>query len=416
MIFGKKADPGPKTYVYIARNDLDEVVEGELKALEENAAVIQLGRMGMEPISILEKGESILEKDINFFESVPPMAIYNFTRQLSVMMKAAVPLVDALESMQSSDMNPMLKKATDKIIGDVSSGFSLSQAMSKHPRVFNEMFVNIIKAGESAGVLDEVMYQLADFISHDLKLRMGITQAIRYPMIVIGITLAVGVYAVTFILPRFSSLFSSTRIALPLPTRILLGLDVFIKANYSYIIFGIFAFLTAFLLIIRTERGRYHWHKFLLSAPIIGPILTKMAISRFCHVLETLDRTGVPILSALQIAGNTVGNAFILDRVKNIHLDVEMGKQIAKSLNIHAADVFPAHVLKMISVGEDAGALDDMLKEIGDMTDEETKDHVLRLTATLEPLITVFMGIMILTLSLAIFLPIWDMYEALASG
>ena len=141
-----------------------------------------------------------------------------------------------------------------------------------------------------------------------------------------------------------------------------------------------------------------------------------MAISRFCHVLETLDRTGVPILSALQIAGNTVGNAFILDRVKNIHLDVEMGKQIAKSLNIHAADVFPAHVLKMISVGEDAGALDDMLKEIGDMTDEETKDHVLRLTATLEPLITVFMGIMILTLSLAIFLPIWDMYEALASG
>ena len=416
MIFGKKADPGPKTYVYIARNDLDEVVEGELKALEENAAVIQLGRMGMEPISILEKGESILEKDINLFESVPPMAIYNFTRQLSVMMKAAVPLVDALESMQSPDMNPMLKKATDKIIGDVSAGFSLSQAMSKHPRVFNEMFVNIIKAGESAGVLDEVMYQLADFISHDLKLRMGITQAIRYPMIVIGITLAVGVYAVTFILPRFSSLFSSTRIALPLPTRILLGLDVFIKANYSYIIFGIFAFLTAFLLIIRTERGRYHWHKFLLSAPIIGPILTKMAISRFCHVLETLDRTGVPILSALQIAGNTVGNAFILDRVKNIHLDVEMGKQIAKSLNIHAADVFPAHVLKMISVGEDAGALDDMLKEIGDMTDEETKDHVLRLTATLEPLITVFMGIMILTLSLAIFLPIWDMYEALASG
>ena len=416
MIFGKKADPGPKTYVYIARNDLDEVVEGELKALEENAAAIHLGRMGMEPISILEKGESILEKDINLFESVPPMAIYNFTRQLSVMMKAAVPLVDALESMQSPDMNPMLKKATDKIIGDVSAGFSLSQAMSKHPRVFNEMFVNIIKAGESAGVLDEVMYQLADFISHDLKLRMGITQAIRYPMIVIGITLAVGVYAVTFILPRFSSLFSSTRIALPLPTRILLGLDVFIKANYSYIIFGIFAFLTAFLLIIRTERGRYHWHKFLLSAPIIGPILTKMAISRFCHVLETLDRTGVPILSALQIAGNTVGNAFILDRVKNIHLDVEMGKQIAKSLNIHAADVFPAHVLKMISVGEDAGALDDMLKEIGDMTDEETKDHVLRLTATLEPLITVFMGIMILTLSLAIFLPIWDMYEALASG
>ena len=416
MIFGKKTDTGPKTYTYIVKNDLDEVVQGELRALNEDTAALQLERMGMEPISILVKGESILDMQVGFFEKVPPMAIYNFTRQLSVMMKAAVPLVEALHSMQSPLMNPMLNRAINKIIDDVSAGFSLSLAMAKHPRVFNEMFVNIIKAGESAGVLDEVMYQLADFISHDLKLRMGITQAIRYPMIVIGITLAVGVYAVTFILPRFSALFSSTRIALPLPTRMLLGLDVFIKNNYALLIFGIFAFLTAFLLIIRTEKGRYQWHKFLLSAPIIGPILTKMAISRFCHVLETLDRTGVPILSALQIAGNTVGNAFILERVKNIHVDVEMGKQIAKSLQHHAADVFPAHVLKMISVGEDAGALDDMLKEIGDMTDEETKDHVLRLTATLEPLITVFMGIMILTLALAIFLPIWDMYEALAKG
>ncbi len=416
MIFGKKTDTGPKTYTYIAKNEVEEVIQGEVRALGENAASLQLERMGMEPISILEKGESILEMQLNFFEKVPPMAIYNFTRQLSVMMKAAVPLVDALESMQSPQMAPMLKTAIDKIINDVSAGFSLSQAMAKHPRVFNEMFVNIIKAGESAGVLDEVMYQLADFISHDLKLRMGITQAIRYPMIVIGITLAVGVYAVTFILPRFSALFGSTRIALPLPTRMLLGLDIFIKNNYALLIFGIFAFLTAFLLIIRTERGRYHWHKFLLGAPIIGPILTKMAISRFCHVLETLDRTGVPILSALKIAGNTVGNAFILERVKNIHVDVEMGKQIAKSLNTHAADVFPAHVLKMISVGEDAGAMDDMLKEIGDMIDEETKDHVLRLTATLEPLITVVMGVFILILALAIFLPIWDMYEALSKS
>jgi len=416
MIFGKKANTGPRTFTYIAKNDLDEVVQGELRALGENAAAVQLERMGMEPVSILEKGESILDKDFDFFEKVPPMAIYNFTRQLSVMMKAAVPLVDALHSMQSPQMNPMLKKAIDNIIEQVSAGSSLSEAMAKHPRVFNEMFVNIIRAGESAGVLDEVMYQLADFISHDLKLRMGITQAIRYPMIVIGITLTVGVYAVTFILPRFSALFSSTRIALPLPTRILLGMDVFIKAYYGWLIFGIAAFVIAFIYIIRTEPGRYQWHKFLLWSPIIGPILTKMSISRFCHVLETLDRTGVPILSALQIAGNTVGNAFILRRINNIHVDVEMGKKVAESLHRHVADVFPAHVLKMISVGEDAGALDDMLKEIGDMTDEETKDHVLRLTATLEPLITVFMGIMILTLSLAIFLPIWDMYEALAKG
>ena len=144
MSFGKKADTGPRTFTYIAKNDLDEVVQGELRALGENAAAVQLERKGMEPVSILEKGESILDKDFDFFEKVPPMAIYNFTRQLSVMMKAAVPLVDALHSMQSPQMNPMLKKAIDNIIEQVSAGSSLSDAMAKHPRVFNEMFVNII--------------------------------------------------------------------------------------------------------------------------------------------------------------------------------------------------------------------------------------------------------------------------------
>ena len=404
------------SWSYIATNPSTGVVRGELRAVGQDSALIQLERMGLDPISVSEKKQSILDMQVTLFEKVPPADIYNFTRQLSVMLKAGVPLVDALDSVHSDDTNPLLNRTLDSIIDDVNSGLSLSRAMEKHPKVFDNMFTNIVRAGESAGVLDKVMFQLADFIAHDLKLRMGITQAIRYPSIVIGITMLVGVFAVTYILPRFSTLFSSTRIELPLPTRILLGIDQFINDNWGGIIFFILFFAFAFWRALNTKAGLYQWHKFVLSLPVFGPIAQKMAISRFCHVLDTLDRTGVPILEALEISGKTAGNTYIEDRLSKVHTDVQMGKKVATSINTHTHDIFPSHVLKMIQVGEDAGAMDDMLGEIGDMTDAEVQDRVLKLTATIEPIITVVMGVSILILALAIFLPIWDMYEALSTG
>jgi len=403
-------------FSYIATNPSSGVVRGELRAIGEGSALLQLERLGLDPISVSEKKESILDLEVTFFEKVKPTDIYNFTRQLSVMLKAGVPVVDALDSVHSEQTNPLLNRTLDAVIDDVSGGISLSRAMEKHPKVFNSMFVNIVRAGERAGVLDQVMLQLADFIAHDLKLRMGITQAIRYPSIVVGITMMVGVFAVTYILPRFSTLFSSTRITLPLPTRILLGIDQFVNENWMGIIFFIVFFILVFWRALNTKQGLYQWHKFILNLPIFGAIAQKMAISRFCHVLDTLDRTGVPILEALDIAGKTAGNTFIEDRLARVHTDVEMGKKVALSINRHTHDIFPPHVLKMIQVGEDAGAMDDMLTEIGNMTDAEVQDRVLKLTASLEPIITVVMGVMILILALAIFLPIWDMYEALSKS
>ena len=403
-------------FSYIATNAESGVVRGELRAVAEENVLVQLERMGLAPVSVSKKKESILDMNLTFFEKVPPTDIYNFTRQLSVMLKAGVPLVDALDSVHSDQTNPLLNKTIGAVIDDVSGGMSLSKSMSKHPKVFNNMFVNIVKAGERAGVLDQVLFQLADFIAHDLKLTMGIKAAIRYPSIVIGITLMVGVFAVTYILPRFSTLFANTRIALPLPTRILLGIDQFMKDNWIGVIFFTLFFIFVFWRALRTKAGLYQWHKFILGIPIFGPLAQKMAISRFCHVLDTLDRTGVPILEALDISGRTAGNTFVEDRLAKVHADVEVGKKVALSIQRHTHDIFPPHVLKMIQVGEDAGAMDDMLKEIGDMTDAEVQDRVLKLTATLEPLITVIMGVFILTLALAIFLPIWDMYEALSTS
>ena len=409
-------DRKPTFFNYIASNETTGIVKGELRAQGHDAAISQLERMGLKPISVSKKSTSILDTQISFLEKVPPEDIYNFTRQLSVMLKAGVPLVDALDSVYSDKTNPLLKRTIEKVIDDVSGGMSLSKSMGKHPKVFNSMFVNIIKAGESAGVLDKVLFQLADFIAHDLKLRMGITQAIRYPSIVVGITILVGVFAVTYILPRFSTLFANTRIELPTPTRILLGINQFFTDYWQVAIAIIALLVLGTWRILNTKAGRYQWHKILLDLPVFGPIAQKMAISRFCHVLDTLDRTGVPILDSLEIAGKTAGNAFIEERLEKVHSDVEMGKKVAVSINTHTIDIFPNHVLKMIQVGEEAGAMDDMLKEIGDMTDAEVQDKVLKLTATLEPIITVVMGVFILTLALSIFLPIWDMYEALSKG
>ncbi|MBT3590065.1 MAG: type II secretion system F family protein [Candidatus Marinimicrobia bacterium] len=414
MAFGTKTKT-PQTYSYIAKNDSGTVVRGDLKAISEDSALQQLDRKGLDPISVSLVKESLWEKDVTFFERVPAQAIYTFTRQLSVMLKAGVPLVDALDSMKGESTNPGLNKALTQVISDVSGGQPLSSAMGKHPKLFNSMFVNIVRAGESSGVLDDVLLQLADFINHDLRLKMGIKQAIRYPAIVVGITIFVGIYAVTFILPRFSSLFSQTNIALPLPTRILLGMDQFIQSYFYHIIVVIALILFALYRYIKTDNGRFRFDKILFFSPIFGPINQKMSLSRFCHVFETLDRSGVPILQALDIAGKTVGNTFIQGRLGKVKGDVEIGRKVARSLTDHTKDIFPPHVLKMINVGEESGALDDMLKEIAIMTDVETEDHVKRLTATIEPVITVFMGIMILTLSLSIFLPIWDMYEALAN-
>ena len=417
MASAAKIKNAVEIFSYIARDQSASVVKGEIKAIEERIVLEQLKKMGLDPISITVKKVSVFEKlDVNVFDSVPPDSIYNFSRQLSVMLKAGVPLIDALESMLSKTINPLLNKTIKKIIEDISAGATLSNSLEKHPKVFDTMYINIIRAGESSGVLETVLFKLADFISYDLQLTNGIKQAIRYPMIVIGITVTVGFYAVAFILPRFSVLFSQTGIELPLPTRILLGIDTFLQSYSFYLIAGIAILAGLFFHFKRTKKGAIVWDRFKINAPVFGKIFKNMAISRFCHVLETLNRTGVPILESLTISSRSTGNSYVQHKLANTKSDVGLGHKIAKSLDKYGSDIFEAQQIKMIQVGEEAASLDDMLVEIALMVDNETQTRVRTLTSTLEPIITVIMGAMILVLALTIFLPIWDMYESLANN
>ena len=264
-------------------------------------------------------------------------------------------------------------------------------------------------------MIDLVMMKIAEFIKHDLEMRNGIKSALRYPAIVMTITIAVAVLAVVYLLPRFSALFMETRIELPAMTRFYLGIDQFIQNNYIFIIAGIAIATVVFFQTLKTTQGRYYWDKFLLNIPIFGPISRGISISRFSNIFETLNSSGVPILNCLDIVGKTVGNAFIQFRLSRISRDVQIGKKVAESLRKHTSDIFPPHVLKMIEVGEEAGAIDDMMHEIAILYDNEVRNMVQRLTASVEPIITVTMGIFILTLALAIFVPVWDSYVALTN-
>ena len=417
MASGAKTSNTVEIFSYIARDKKSAVIKGEMKAIEERVVQDQLKKMGLDPISITIKKESVFDKlDINVFDSVPPDAIYNFSRQLSVMIKAGVPIIDALDSMLSKTINPLLNKTIEKIIEDISAGSTLSGALQKHPKVFDTMYINIIRAGESSGVLETVLFKLADFISYDLQLRNGIKQAIRYPMIVIGITITVGFYAVAFILPRFSVLFTQTGIDIPLPTKILLGIDQFLQNYSGFLLLGLTLLVAAFFQMKRTKKGKILWDRFKINAPVFGKIFKNMAISRFCHVLETLNRTGVPILESLKISSRSTGNSYVRHKLSNTTSDVGLGHKIAISLDKYGSNIFEAQQIKMIQVGEEAASLDDMLTEIALMVDNETQTRVRTLTSTLEPIITVIMGAMILVLALSIFLPIWDMYESLANN
>ncbi len=405
-----------KTFSYTAQDTQDTILTGTYSAVNQNSVASYLAGMGLKPINITEKKKSILDMEINFLDSVSPNEVYNFTRQLAVMLRAGVPLIDALEAMESEHNNPAVNRVIQSVVKRVTGGIAFSEALSMHPQVFNNMFIFIVKAGETAGVLDAVMLKIAEFIKHDLEMRNGIKSALRYPAIVMVITVAVAILAVVYLLPRFSALFKETRIELPAMTKFYLGIDFIIQNYYGYILLTIIILAASFIQMLRTKKGRYIWDKFILKVPIFGPIIRGVSISRFSNIFETLNSSGVPILSCLDIVGKTVGNTFIEFRLNRISQDVRIGKKVANSLREHTSDIFPPHVLKMIEVGEEAGAIDDMMHEIATLYDNETRNMVQRLTASVEPIITVTMGIFILSLALAIFVPVWDSYVALTTN
>lgn len=342
-------------------------------------------------------------------KKVKPDEIERFTSQLATLLNAGVPLLSSLETLielaETKTMRDVIRSLADKL----NSGQTLSQAMSHHPRVFSPMYSSMIRAGEKAGVMDIILKRLSAFYVHDITIRSNIISAIRYPIIVFSVLIMAFTLAIIFVIPRFAKLYGSQGVALPLPTRILIGINLAVTHYWLYTLVSIAILVVLVILFLRTPRGKRVLDSLKLRIPIFKELLLKNTISRFAHMLETLIHGGIQIISAMETVEETIGNIVIGEDIAKARQKVSEGSAIAAALS--KSKYFPPITLKMISVGEQSGALEEMLIKVADQYDSEVEHLIKRLTAMVEPLMTVVIGAFLMLIALGIFLPMWNIYS-----
>ena len=394
-------------YVWKGKNSYGEKRKGELEAPDENSALAQLRRLRIDVVKIKEKPKDILEQIPLFRPKVTGKDLVIFTRQLSTMIDAGLPLVQCLQILGKQQENSTFKKIILEIQTDVETGTTLADSMRKHPKVFDNLFSNMIEAGELGGILDTILSRLAVFKEKAMALQKKIKGAMTYPAICLGISLIILVVILVFVVPVFDKMFQEFGSALPAPTQIVVNMSHFFKGNFFYIVVAAVILTWIFKRIYNTERGRLKIDAALLKSPVVGTLLRRVAVSKFTRTLSTMLQSGVPILEALQVVGRTSGNKVIERAVFRVADSIAEGRPIAEPLD--ESGVFPNMVVQMINVGESVGALDTMLEKIADFYDEEVDQAVENLTAMIEPFMMVFLGGMIGGLVVAMYLPIFKM-------
>jgi len=397
------------SFEYKAINDAGDEVTGVVEAADVNRAGQQLDKLGYFPIKIKPKGQG-KGLDIQLFankKKLKPAEIIVFTKQLVTLLKAGVPLLSCLEALVEQADNESIKEIIQTVYVDIESGLSFSEALAKHPQTFSDLYVNSIKAGESGGALDEVLDRLDQFMQHEMETKARIKAAMRYPMIVVISLVLAFITLMLLVVPKFINLFTKLHVELPLPTRLLIAFYTAIT-SYWHVILGILAVgLLAFRRYIKTEKGAYQWDQIMITIPVLGPLNLKTAMSRFTRMFETLNSSGLPILQTLEIAAKTVGNAVVAKEIEKAALGIMQGQGIASPLS--EGKIFPPMVIRMIAIGEQSGSLDDMLVNISRHYDTEVDYAVKALTSMIEPILTISVGLIVLFLALAIFLPMWNL-------
>jgi type IV pilus assembly protein PilC len=382
-----------------------QMQSGELTADSKTAAEQILRRQRIEAPSIKEKGKEIaLPK---FGGGVAPQLVAIFTRQFSVMIDAGLPLVQCLEILAGQQENKTFKRALIQIRQDVESGSNLADSMRKHPKIFNDLFTNMVAAGEAGGILDTILQRLAQYIEKSVKLNAQVKSAMIYPVAVISIACIVIAIILWKVIPVFAALFTGLGAELPMPTQIVIWLSNFI-ADYWWLMGGIiFGTIYSLRRYHETYKGKRVLDGIVLKMPILGMLMRKIAVARFCRTLSTLTASGVPILDGLQITARTSGNAIVEDAIMATRKSVEEGKTISEPLA--DTDVFPSMVVQMIAVGEQTGALDTMLSKIADFYEDEVDTAVAGLMKLLEPVLIAFLGVAIGGIVIAMYMPMFTL-------
>ncbi len=399
------------TYQYRARNKEGEVITSSLDADSEPQVIAQLEALGNLPITVsLVKKKEEPKFKFSLGGKIGPKILTVFTRQLATMIRAGVPIIACLNTLMAESENERFKQVLREVKMDIQEGKTLSRALSLHPKVFSQLYTNTVLSGEAGGALDVTLKRLATLLEHEAEIQANIKAATRYPVIVIvGITIAFFVL-VTTVVPKFASVFAASKVALPLATRILIGVDYGIRHYWFYIIPSILFLGFGLWKYIQTEQGKYQWDWLKLKLPIFGPLSTKIAASRFAQTLSTLSRSGLPILKTLDIVGLTIGNVVIGKEINKLSASVTEGKGLAEPLL--EGKFFPPLVSHMVAIGEQSGHLDEMLDSLQQHYDQEINSTVKNLTTLIEPVLTVALGVIVLFIALGIFLPMWNLASA----
>ncbi len=392
-------------YIWKGKNSYGENRKGEIEAPDQTAALAQVKRLRISDPVIKEKPKDLLANISLFKPRVTTKDMVVFTRQLSTMIDAGLPLVQGLEILEKQQANSTFKTVLGEIRADVESGSTLSDSMRKHPKVFDSLFNNMIEAGETGGILDTILTRLAAFLEKSMALKKKIKGALTYPAICLAISILILVVILVFVIPVFKTLFEDFGSTLPVPTQIVVNMSDFFKSNFIYIFIAFFLVSWIVKKIYSTEKGMMAIDRVTLRSPVFGPLLRKVAVSKFTRTLSTMLSAGVPILEALQVVAKTSGNKVIEQAVFRVGDSIAEGRPIAEPLE--ESGVFPNMVVQMINVGESVGALDSMLEKIADFYDDEVDQAVENLTAMIEPFMMVFLGGMIGGLVVAMYLPIF---------
>jgi len=397
-------------FVYSARPVTGgDIQTGELDVKTKDEVMAYLHRQKMIPVSVREKEAGIT---IQIGTGIKTRDIVIFTRQFATMINSGLPLVQSLDILAEQTENQHLRKVIQEVLYDVESGNTLADALGRHPRVFTELYVNMVAAGEAGGILDTILLRLATFLEKNDALIRKIKGAMIYPGVILTVAALAVIILLIFVIPTFQNMFDAAGIPLPMPTRIVIGASAFLQAFWWAL--GIGAILAAVALrqIYRTDGGQLFLDRLLLNMPILGDLQRKAAVARFTRTLGTLVSSGVSILEGLEITAKTAGNRVIHDAVMGSRASIAGGETIAGPLK--ESGVFPPMVVQMINVGEQTGGLDEMLTKIADFYDEEVDAAVEALLAAMEPIMVVVLGTVVGGMIVAMYLPIFDMINAVS--
>jgi len=427
-------------YNYVALDAHGKETKGTIEVASQNEAIGRVKEMGLFPTRIVESEKpqektarkktkaagraggrkrgalDIQIKIPGLSGRVKPKVLMAFTRQLATLVDAGLPLLRGLRVLEKQERSAALRGILGELALAIEGGSTFSEALAQHPKVFNRLFVNMVKAGEMGGVLEVVLKRLAEFSEKAQKIKGKVKAAMFYPIAVLTVATGILILLMTFVIPRFQDVFAGMMPGSQLPafTRVVLGISNAIRIHFLVTAICVAAAVTVFLLCLRTRIGRLIWDTFKLKVPVIGPVVSKVAISRFTRTLGTLVSSGVPILQALTIVKETAGNVVISNAVSGVHESVKEGETITAPLE--GSGVFPPMVVSMVDVGEQTGALPEMLLRIADNYDEEVDNAVSAMTSLLEPIMIVFLAVIVGSIVVAMFLPLIAMINNLSGA